>query len=258
MLKLDAFQIADSIDLVRFKREYIGELINYSSSDLYYANSDGSYLYILSYGVVVFCGYSELKMSKNIDFLKRFSKNYLSEMISEEFIIHEHANEDRFGHNDVHLSKFSPEILKIVMLNIAQSVTLNYYHQLTMQMLDETNSYTSYLEKNGKLNISTKKLLKIIGKTLNVKNSIVDQLYVINQPEETWTDEYINKIDNGIRSIFEIKTRFQSIDYNLQIVKENLELFKDLMQHKRSNLLEIIIIALILIEVVNLFIEKIF
>ena len=40
--------------------------------------------------------------------------------------------------------------------------------------------------------------------------------------------------------------------------KENLELFKDLLQYRNSIVLEWIIIILIFVEVINLFIEKIF
>jgi required for meiotic nuclear division protein 1 len=42
----------------------------------------------------------------------------------------------------------------------------------------------------------------------------------------------------------------------LEIVKENLDLFKDLLQYRNSIVLEWIIIILILVEVINLFIEK--
>jgi Uncharacterized conserved protein len=81
---------------------------------------------------------------------------------------------------------------------------------------------------------------------------------VFDTPDETWDDEYLNKIDQGLRNTFDLKVRFKDLDYNLQIVTENLQLFKDLMQHRRSDLLEIIIILLILVEVINLFIEKLF
>jgi uncharacterized Rmd1/YagE family protein len=143
------------------------------------------------------------------------------------------------------------------MLNVGQSVALDYFSQQTMQLLEETNRYTLKLEKYGKLDINTKSLLKFIGKVLNVKNRIIDSLYIIDTPEETWEDEYLHKIDSGLRVTFDLKIRFKELDYSLQIVKDNLDLFKDLMQHRRSNLLEIIIIVLILVEVLNLVIDKI-
>jgi uncharacterized Rmd1/YagE family protein len=50
--------------------------------------------------------------------------------------------------------------------------------------------------------------------------------------------------------------RFRNIQEGLEIVKENLDLFKDIMQHSKSLVLEWIIIILILVEVINLFAEK--
>ena len=49
----------------------------------------------------------------------------------------------------------------------------------------------------------------------------------------------------------DFKNRFASIQHSLDIVKENLELFKDILQHKHSSLLEWIIIILILFEVIH-------
>lgn len=256
MITIKAYQIADLIDLKQVTKSYEGHLHYYTSSELFYVNENNRYLYILSYGLVVFAGYDELKISENIEFLKNYCKQPLVNSFSDEFVINENAESDKFGHNEAQLSRFNPEILKIIMLNVGQSVTLDYYQELSAMMLEETNRYTRMLETKGRLTISGNTLLKFIGRTLNVKNNIIDQLYIIDQPEETWDDEYISKIDAGMRQIFDMKVRFRNIDYNLQIIKENLDLFKDLMQHRRANILEIIIIVLILVEVIDLFVSK--
>ncbi len=253
---IKAYQIAESIDLKQFKNNYTGNLHSYSSSDAYYANENDKYLYVLSYGVVVFYGYDEIKISEHIEFLLNYAGKPLKEKLSEEFTIHKSLDNDKFEHNEAFLTQINSDVIKTISLNIAQSVALDYYQNQAIQMLNETNNYTKMLEKKGRLLITNKTLLKFIGKTLIVKNNIVEQLYVFEQPEAAWNDQYLSKIDIGLTKVFEIKNRFRSIDYNLRIIDENLDLFKDLMQHKRSNQLEIIIIALILVEVINLFVEK--
>lgn len=257
MRKIIAHQIAESIDIKRFRKEYAGKALFYNASELMYHHENDSHLLILFYGVVVFDGYDEIKQSEFIDYIKPFCKNILPERLSEGFVIHDQHSADLFGYNEIFVSHFNSSVLRIIMLNVAQSVALDHFSFLAAQLIEETTVYTQKLEKDGKLDITNKSLLKFIGKTLNVKNRIVDNLYVFDSPDETWEDEYLNKIDKGLRNTFDLKIRFKDIDYNLQSVKENLDLFKDLLQHRRSNLLEIIIIVLILVEVINLFAEKI-
>ncbi len=258
MLRIKSFQIADDIDIRRFRSQYTGLLVRFTSTELFFKNENDSYLQVLSFGAVSFCGYDELKISETLDFLNNFVKNPLPEKLSEEFVLHPDSQHDKFGHNEVFLSRYSPEVLRLVMLNVSQSVVLEHYEQLASQMLDQTYHYTRMLENKGKLTIGTKSLLKFIGKTLNVKNNIIDQLYVVDRPDSTWEDEYLSRVDSGMRKTFDIQPRFRGIDYNLQIIKENLDLYRDLLHQKHSNMLEIIIIILILVEVVNVFSEKFF
>jgi uncharacterized Rmd1/YagE family protein len=144
------------------------------------------------------------------------------------------------------------------MLNVAQSVALDYYSEQTNKLLEETNYHTLLLEKNGKLDISGKNLKKYIGKTLNLKNRISENLYIFDSPPEAWENENLNRIDLGLKRTFDLQERFRNIQEGLQIVKENLELFKDMLQYRQSNFLEWIIIALIAAEVMNLFFDKLF
>jgi uncharacterized Rmd1/YagE family protein len=257
MWKIIANQIAESIDIKMFRKEYSHAEYSFDSSEVFYKNEQECYLYITTFGVIVFSGYDETKQSEMLEYIRPFCRNPLSEKLSEEFIIAEGSAEDRFEYNEIHISRFDPSVMRIIMLNVGQSVALDYFSNQTTYLLEQTNNYTLKLEKDGRINITNKALLQFIGKTLNMKNRIVDSLYIIDTPEDTWSDEYLNKIDKGLRKTFDLSIRFKDLDYNLQIVKDNLELFKDLMQQRRSNMLEIIIIILILIEVVNLIVEKV-
>lgn len=258
MLKINAYQIAEEIDIRRFRKAFAANPEYSGPFELFYIAPGPRYLYLLGYGVVVFAGYEDVKMSEHIAFIQDFCKNPMKEKLSEEFTVHREGREDIFGYNEITLSRFDNEVLRIVMLNLGQSVALDYYSQVAEQLLEESNLFTEELEKTGRIRIPAKKLLKFIGKTLNTRNRIIDNLYILDSPDITWEDEYLNKIDTALRRIFDIRLRFHNIDDQLKIVKENLDLFKDLLQNKRSNLLEWIIIVLILVEVLNLVVEKVF
>ena len=143
------------------------------------------------------------------------------------------------------------------MLNVSQSVALDYYSQTTNILLEETNYHTQILENKGRLDLSGVNLKKYIGRTLNIKNRITANLYIFDSPDETWEDENLNKLDVGLKKTFDLQARFRTILEGLAIVKENLELFKDILQYRNSTRLEWVIIILILVEVVNLLAERI-
>jgi uncharacterized Rmd1/YagE family protein len=142
------------------------------------------------------------------------------------------------------------------MLNASQSVALNRYSEITEALLLETNEHTKYLESKGKLDISGNKLKRFIGKVLNIKNKISENLYIFDSPEITWEDEQLNKLNLELKQTFDLKDRYRLIHDRIEIIKENLELFKNIMDHKESSYLEWVIILLILVEVIDMFILK--
>jgi uncharacterized Rmd1/YagE family protein len=101
------------------------------------------------------------------------------------------------------------------------------------------------------------RLKKFIGRTLNLKNRISENLFIFDSPPETWENENLNKLDLGLKRTFDLQERFRNIQEGLQIARENLELFKDLLQYRKSNQLEWIIIALIFAEIINIVIDRV-
>ncbi len=257
MLKVLSFQVADTIDIKGFKTAFTAEIHHADSDELFYLIDTQKFIYVFKYGIVCFLNHSEVEMSAFIQLILPFCRNPLPERLNDEFDIETNAHRINFGYNKVEIMSAGVEALRLVMLNVSQSVALDHYYQQTNSLLEETNYHTQILEKKGKLDIAGIDLKKYIGRTLNLKNRIAENLYIFDSPEETWEDEYLNKLDIGLKKTFDLQARFRTIQEGLQIVKENLELFKDLLQYRNSVVLEWIIIILILVEVINLFIEKI-
>jgi uncharacterized Rmd1/YagE family protein len=258
MLRVLSFQIADSIDIKQFRTTFTAEIHFADTDELFYQIAVDKFIYVFKFGIVCFLNQSEIEMTAFINLISPYCKNLLEKRLSEGFEIEINAPQTKFGFNKIAIEGSNIESFRLIMLNVSQSVALDHYSQQTNILLEETNRHTQTLELRGKLDISGTSLKKFIGRTLNLKNRIAENLYIFDSPDETWEDENLNKLDIGLKKTFDLQVRFRNISEGLGIVKENFELFKDLLQSRNSLLLEWIVIILILIEVLNLLIDKIF
>jgi len=256
MLKVFAFQIADSIDIKEFKAVFTAEIDHEDSDELFYRIKNEKFVYVFKYGIACFVGYNETEMTAFLQMLKPFCKNFFDQRLSDEFEIETAAAIINYGFNKIEIPTEDVDMIRLIMLNVSQSVALDYYNDQTNILIEETNYHTQILEKKGRIGLGGIKLKKSIGRTLNIKNKITGNLYIFDSPEETWENETLNKLDIGLKRTFDLQSRFRTIQDGLAIVKENLDLFKDLLQYRNSVALEWVIIILILVEVINLVLEK--
>jgi uncharacterized Rmd1/YagE family protein len=258
MLPVVSYQIADSIDVKSFKTVSGEGIYHYDADELFYKTGAETYVYVFKYGVVCFLNADKGLCKRFLDKIAPYCKNPFGQHLTEEFQIETNARENKFGYNKIEIVNADTETLRLIMLNVSQSVALDYFSDQANLLLEETNSQTSLLEKKGKLAISGKNLKKYIGRTLNLKNRIAENLYIFDSPPETWEDENLNRIDVELKRTFDLQERFRDIREGLEIIRENLELFKDLLQYRNSTFLEWIIIVLVAAEVVNILIDKFF
>ena len=256
MLHVVAYQIADNIDVRAFRAANKEGIYRYDADELFYKTGPQDFVYVFKYGVVCFLNYAEAARAEFLQRINPFCKNVFEQPLSEEFQVETDVRDNKFGFNKIEIVNADIEVLRLIMLNVSQSVSLDYYSELTNSLQEETHGHTLKLERRGRLDISGKNLKMYIGKTLNLKNRIAENLYIFDSPPETWEDENLNRIDQGLKRTFDLQDRYRDLREGLEIIKENLELFKDLLQYRNSTFLEWIIIILVALEVINLVIEK--
>ena len=256
MYKVVSYQIADSIDIKSCKANFKADL-NYGDADeLFYEAVAGRYIYIFKYGVVSFFNYEAVEMSTFLQFIYPYCKNRFEEILSDEFDVETGAAENKVSHNKIEIISPDKNVIRIIMLNVSQSVAMDYYSEQTSRLMEETNYHTQILEKKGRLTISGRSLKKFIGRTLLLKNRIAENLYIFDSPPETWEDEKLDKLYIELKRNLDLQDRFRNVSEGLAIVKDNLELFKDILQYRNSVFLEWIIIILITIEVLHYLFEQ--
>ena len=256
--KVLSYQIADSIDIKAFKAAFKADLHYSDADELFYKTGFNEFIYVFKYGVVCFLNYDAIRISEFLRLISSYCKNEFDQNLSEEFEIHTNASKNKIGFSSIEIMGADIEVLRLIMLTVSQSVALDYYEEQSTKLIEETNYHTQMLEAKGRLNISGINLKKYIGKSLVLKNRIAENLYIFDSPPETWDDENLNKIHNDLKRTFDLQERFRDIQEGLNIVKDNLELFRDLLQYRNSFRLELIVIILILMEVLNILVQKIF
>jgi required for meiotic nuclear division protein 1 len=258
-MRLSAFYIAEQLHLRKLKDAYTGLLLQENPSELFYRVDEDRYFYAFDYGAVVFANMPDVDMSQSLVFLQQFCENPLSEKLRDDFeIIHRPESGLDFGFDSLVTPRLDEDTAKITMMNLAQSVSLDFYAQRGDMLLSEVHKITDQMEKEGRIDISKKEMIRFIGRTLNSQNRIVENLFIFDSPEVAWDDELLDKIHRGLSRTFEIHSRFRETEYTFKVVAENLSVFRELYFHRESNMLERIIIALICIEVFDLIAGKFF
>lgn len=256
-MKINAFYLAEQLDLRRLKEAYAGTLLQENPSELFYQVDEESYFYAFDHGAVVFANLSDTDVSTNLALLQPYCTRPLLEKLRDDFEIqHLPGGPLTFRFGSLVVPEMNEAVAKATMLNVAHSVTLDFYSQQAEQLLSEIQGFTNQLEEKGEIEISRKNMLRFIGRSLNSKNRIVENLFIFDTPDTTWDDEYLDRIHRGLSRTFELQPRFKEIEYTFKVVEDNLLVFRELYHHRESSKLEWIIIVLICIEVADLLISK--
>ncbi len=256
-IKLTAFLVANQLDIKNIKSFLDIKPLADSSSELFYSPGPGKFQHYFNYGVIVFSGYAEDEMKWAIKMVDAYRRNPVVSLLRDEFQIRVEGGKGTvFEFNEAVLDKLDEKVIRIAMLNLAQSVALDYYHWVSENLLTQVKSFANELEISGKLKISRKNMMRFLGKALNTQNDIAENIYIFDAPDQVWDDEYLDKLHQGLMKHFDLRVRFSEIEYTLRIIKDNLTVFRDIIHQRESSILEIIIIILILVEVFDLFITK--
>ena len=248
-----ALHVGKNIVIKEARNLFNYQLIKREASFLLYEVSANSYVYIKDYGSIVFYNCNDDIINQ---FLTKISENenYGVEYFNrEEYQVYKSENLE-VDFNAISLNNFDIDFLHIIMLNLAQSVALEAYVKKTSSLYESTLVYTKQLEFKGRINLSKIKMRKFIGKTLNIKNTITEELFVFDTSNLAWSNENLSLLDTKLKEELDIEKRFKGLHLSLDTIKENLDLFNELSQHKYSSMLEWIIIILILFEVVQIFV----
>lgn len=243
-----AYKLFDLISRVQLKAIYGEDRIQPAPQGFLIPLKKDSQVFLFRFGCVAFYNVSEEDIAKEIQRLKASIGPSVGDPPMETYEIRlGDSPAVEFEHTVV--KKATQDHAAVTSLTVAQSAALDYLEKNTEQTLETSTSLFSRVASHGRLPLDLKNILKLIGSTASNRQEIVSKVAILDAPDETWKSKELDKFYRDVRDNFEIDIRFRAIDRKLTLLQDNIELLADLTNYQRANALELLIIALIFIEI---------
>jgi uncharacterized Rmd1/YagE family protein len=152
--------------------------------------------------------------------------------------------------NGLRIEKLTGPRADVISLVMAQSTAMVYYERIVDRLFGKTASLVQRLETRGSVPLRTRGLHRFIGEAIGIRNEVLSVLHLLDKPDETWDDPGALRINDELRSEFDLADRYQALESKLRGVQEALELILDVARDRRLLLLEVTVVLLILLELV--------
>jgi len=218
----------------------------------------GQYAVLTKFGTITFWNVPKKQREELIEeispFVENFNKNYEYSDTLKVFTGKE-IEDIRFG--KVYLTKIDKEKVQIISFVLSQSVALERFEKEIEERVLELEKVINVLKSGIWKGLKERKLLSQIGDILSVKQRTISHLSLFDKPETTWERPEIERLYNKLYFEFELPDRFDILNEKIRFLSDHNKILLDFISTQRSNFLEMIIIALILIEIL-IFIFEVF
>ncbi len=153
----------------------------------------------------------------------------------------------------IHLKSHSTINLNVIALAISQSVGLEKYEHRLDSLFSQSRRI---VESIHTFSIARRAHLMQFAKRLALtRHDMVSNLLLLDKPNILWDNEEAEALYNRLAYLLELHDRHEIALSKLSQIKEDVMLVMDLINHKKSEFLEWIIIVLIAVEIVMGLIE---
>ncbi len=226
-------------------------------NDVVFYESEHQFIYVFSFGAVVFWGVEDSQALQFIEAIKQFSDSPLGVFEIDEFQykVGDHTIIDEVM-DTIIIENDNDALYKLSLsYALAQSVKLATHEKELKVTTDKMSFIPKSLAETGKTSLKRPEIAKKMGQLYLQKSAINSNLNIIHTPRVIWDHSEIEPYYNMAADFLDLQSRVESLNMGLTMIQDLLEILEDQLNHKHSSMLEWIIIVLIFVEVV-LFVAK--
>ncbi|GMH50593.1 hypothetical protein TrRE_jg11400 [Triparma retinervis] len=136
--------------------------------------------------------------------------------------------------------------VSVISTVMGQTVALDYYYVVVDNMLSSFEDLNSTVEKTGTFSAMEKeRLFKIVAENNSIFIGMVSKLGLLERSDTAWNHSSYVGAWEGMREEFELKERFENLEFKLNLIQHNTRFFIEILHNQKSDKLEWIIIVLI-------------
>lgn len=245
--------MAKEINIAKAADKLDKNLIGRRREFLTYLLGPHEFLFVFSFGAVVFVNVNKETQAAIKRPLAKFFVNPVKGSYDESYVLREMERKFNVGEDAADLPVVGLGETEIAARILAQSVSLEYIEDLTDEILSNLEAMNAGLEKEGRFLKTAKSVLRLVGQNNGIIQFVISKLSLLDKPDVTWENERLETLFSQLADIFDLRPRFRNVEYKIGFARDNSEFALTALQGSRSNFLEIIIIILIAIDILIYF-----
>ncbi|XP_074302507.1 protein RETARDED ROOT GROWTH, mitochondrial-like [Silene latifolia] len=270
MIPVKAFFLSTSINLRSIQVENAGNVVpptsrNSNNVTLRFSNKHSetigmafrsdvicqSYMVVFHYGSAVLFNVEDHEVDFFLNIVRRHASGVLRETKKDDYTVMETPTlvEDMQGGADyIVLRHLDTDGIRIIGSVLGQSIALDYFVSQVDIMVEEFADINRAMEKTGTFTMHRKKLFQLVGKANSNLADVILKVGLFDRSEIAWREAKYALINEYLREEYEVTQRFANLDIKLKFIEHNIHFLQEVLQNRRSDLLEWCIIVLLSIE----------
>ncbi|KAL3520650.1 hypothetical protein ACH5RR_018799 [Cinchona calisaya] len=217
------------------------------------SGSDCCYMVVFQYGSIVFFNVRDHEIEGYLKIVQKHASGLLPEMKKDEYEVREKPTLNTWmqgGLDYIMLQYLNIDGIRTIGSVLGQSIALDYYVRQVDGMVAEFTDINRGMEKTGTFKMERKKLFQLVGKANSNLADVILKLGLFERSDIAWRDAKYAQIWEYLRDEFELTQRFASLDFKLKFVEHNIRFLQEILQNRKSDFLEWLIIILIAAEII--------
>ena len=209
------------------------------------------------YGVLVFIHQNKFADKRTLKFFRKYVESPfpVEEVASENIDLNTKSKEDMVMDGKLCVSHPSREFEMVLGIILARSVVIEKYEKAVQAQLIRLEEVLDAFEKTGGTKLSSKRLLQMSGEAMKLRNSLFSRLSLLDKPDFTWEDAYVDQWYKALDSEYELSERYEVLSKKIDALFGDVEFILNYIETRKMFFLEIAIVLLFVMDIVVLIAE---